>query len=102
MGTTEVLHNSKQGPNEQSGAMEVPYSNTLSWEPVVAATDEDIADMVSWADANLTQDKVKNLASILDRNWDVFMPALRAPGQAQHEVHRIEVDGHRPIKAAPQ
>jgi hypothetical protein len=36
----------KPGPKGQEERPEAPYQNTLSWEPVAAATDKDIADMV--------------------------------------------------------
>ncbi len=38
---------------------------------------------------------------LLACNWDVFAPALKAPGQARHEAHWIEVEDHQPIKVAP-
>ncbi len=96
---TEVAEGSSDG---EEGAVEAPYRNTLSWEPVAAATEKDIADMVNQADAGLSDEESGQLAALLMRNRDVFAPALLAPGQARHEPHRIEVDGHRPIKVAPR
>jgi hypothetical protein len=83
------------------GMYEAPYHNTLSWELVAAATMADIDGMVSRVDNSLSAAEVERLQALLTLNHDMFMPALHAPGQAQHEAHWIEVEGHWPIKVAP-
>jgi hypothetical protein len=69
---------------------------------VAAATAADIDGMVSRADAGLSAAEVERLRALLTLNRNVFAPVLHAPGQAQHEAHQIEVEGHWPIKVAPQ
>jgi hypothetical protein len=89
------------GHMDQGVTPEAPYKNTLSWEPVAAATDKDISDMVSQVDTELTAADMVQLTELLTSNHDVFTPALQAPGQAHHEAHQIKVEGHQPIKVAP-
>jgi hypothetical protein len=84
------------------GTSKAPYHNTLSWEPVATATTADINGMVSRADNSLSAAEVEHLQALLTLNHNVFTPALHAPGQAQHKAHQIEVEGHQPIKVAPQ
>ena len=90
------------GCGTQVSMVEALYHNVLSWEPVAAATDEDIAEMVHQADPEQDLVEVECLQTLLIKNCNMFTPVLQSPGQACHKVHHIEVGGHWPIKVAPQ
>jgi hypothetical protein len=52
------------------GGPEAPYQDMLSWEPVVAATNKDINEMVGHTDPELSAVEVEQLHELLANNQE--------------------------------
>jgi hypothetical protein len=57
--------------------------------------------MLHGADARLTDTHKTQLATLLHNNSNVFTPSLKPPGATHHIPHKIDTQGHAPIKCAP-
>src|SRR3989344_8711710 len=57
--------------------------------------------MLHGADAGLTDTHKAQLAALLRDNSDLFTPSLKPPGATRHIPHKINTQGHAPIKCAP-
>ncbi len=79
------------------------YADSMAWEDTKGGlTDDEVEWMLKGADAGLTEEHKAQLERLLCNNGDVFTPpSLKPPGAARHIPHRIDMQGHAPIKCAP-
>lgn len=79
------------------------YADAISYGDAGGGlADSEIERMVNGADAEgMDDEKRSKLAAHLRKNKDVFAPSLAPPGASKHIPHRIDTQGHAPIKCTP-
>jgi len=91
----------KDRVQHRDNTSEAPYMGALSWALMDVATDDNIWCMVAQADKDLMPEEAAQLMALLIDNRDMFTPSLTHPGQANHAPHKINVQGHQPVKSHP-